>query len=146
MSETKLVTAEEFIEAARELLGVPFQHQGRTKAGVDCVGVVLWAGKCTGLIPTAFDLPPYTLPPMPSLFDEYLPQFADRMERERKASDILVMAAKPGGKARHLGIATDSGVVYMDRTLSLSRVTECRVDSQMAACIVGVWRMKGMEA
>lgn len=28
------------IEIARELIGVPFHHQGRSKAGVDCCGVL----------------------------------------------------------------------------------------------------------
>jgi cell wall-associated NlpC family hydrolase len=137
-------TAEEFVGAARELLGVPFQHQGRTKAGTDCVGVVLWAGKCTGLIPTAFELPAYTLPPAPHLFDEYLPKFADKVEGERRLGDIVVLAAKPGGKPRHLGIVSERGLVWMDRTASVGRVSECRLDSQMAACIVGVWRMRGL--
>lgn len=137
-------TAEEFVTAARELIGAPFQHQGRTKNGIDCVGLVLWAGKVNGLIPVAFDLPAYTLPPGAHLFDEYLPQFCDRVEGAGQVGDIAVFAAKPGGKPRHLGIVSERGVVWMDRTASVGRVSECRLDSQMSACIVSIWRMRGL--
>lgn len=36
------------IEAARAYLGVPFRHQGRTRRGVDCVGLVVLAATDAG--------------------------------------------------------------------------------------------------
>lgn len=32
-----------FIAAARSLVGVPFKHCGRTRAGIDCIGLVRFA-------------------------------------------------------------------------------------------------------
>jgi hypothetical protein len=37
------------IEAARAYLGVPFLHQGRSRRGVDCVGLVILAARDCGI-------------------------------------------------------------------------------------------------
>lgn len=39
----------EFIEYAREFIGVPWVHQGRTERGVDCVGLVVLCSRKCGL-------------------------------------------------------------------------------------------------
>lgn len=46
-------------EVAREYMGVPWRHQGRTMVGVDCVGVVLIVGWRLGFIPDGRDVPAY---------------------------------------------------------------------------------------
>jgi cell wall-associated NlpC family hydrolase len=37
------------IAAARSWLGVPWRHQGRTRQGVDCAGLVVLVGRGLGL-------------------------------------------------------------------------------------------------
>jgi hypothetical protein len=106
-----------FINEARRYRGVAYQHQGRSKAGLDCVG-------------------------RPTLFDEFLPQFCQPVEGDWLPGDLLVFAHRRGGKARHLGIATERGVLWIDRTRSLARVTECRLDAQLRALVLGAWRFK----
>jgi cell wall-associated NlpC family hydrolase len=41
--------AEAFIDAARSYLGVPWVHQGRSRKGVDCVGLVVLAMRAIGI-------------------------------------------------------------------------------------------------
>lgn len=42
-------TAERILEAGRGLVGIPWHHLGRTREGVDCVGLVLLAYRAAGL-------------------------------------------------------------------------------------------------
>lgn len=45
-----MVTGTDVFSAARELIGTPFQHQGRKKGiGIDCAGVPIWTMKQLGL-------------------------------------------------------------------------------------------------
>jgi hypothetical protein len=131
-----------FINEARRYRGVAYQHQGRSKAGLDCVGLVILAGQTVGALPSDFALPAYTEPPRPTLFDEFLPQFCQPVALDWLPGDLLVFAHRRGGKARHLGIATERGVLWIDRTRSLARVTECRLDAQLRALVLGAWRFK----
>jgi cell wall-associated NlpC family hydrolase len=34
-----MITVERFLEIARSWIGVPFHHQGRSRAGIDCAGL-----------------------------------------------------------------------------------------------------------
>lgn len=38
-----------FLETVRGLIGLPYIHQGRTNAGVDCTGLIILAYKMNGL-------------------------------------------------------------------------------------------------
>lgn len=41
----------QIVEAARKYIGVPWQHQGRNKFGIDCVGLLVLVAKDLGLNP-----------------------------------------------------------------------------------------------
>lgn len=57
---------EAFIEAARGWIGTRWIHQGRNRAGVDCVGLLLMAAADLGIeLP---DMPGYRRSPNPDLF------------------------------------------------------------------------------
>lgn len=44
-----MTAAERFVAAARGYAGVPFRHLGRSRAGVDCVGLLLLAAAEAGI-------------------------------------------------------------------------------------------------
>lgn len=52
MTRVTTLTPEERIARAREMLGVPFLHQGRDTVGIDCVGVLIHAHAYTAKVPT----------------------------------------------------------------------------------------------
>jgi cell wall-associated NlpC family hydrolase len=51
------VTRQQVVDTAREWIDTPFRHQGRTKAGVDCVGLCVLTAQKLGL--SSYDLPAY---------------------------------------------------------------------------------------
>ena len=57
---------DDFIAAARSWIGTRWVHQGRNRAGVDCVGLLLMAAADIGIeLP---DMPGYRRSPNPALF------------------------------------------------------------------------------
>lgn len=51
--------AHDVIAAARAWVGVPFLHQGRTRHGVDCVGLLVCVLRDVGLVPATFERTDY---------------------------------------------------------------------------------------
>lgn len=46
-----MITAQDIITEARTWIGVPFRHQGRSRHGVDCIGLVLEVRRALGPLP-----------------------------------------------------------------------------------------------
>ena len=44
-TENKKVTTDEVMKVARSWIGVPYKHQGRSRRGVDCGGLLLCIGR-----------------------------------------------------------------------------------------------------
>ena len=40
-----VIKRREIVDAARNWVGVPYRHQGRTRNGIDCVGLLLEGGR-----------------------------------------------------------------------------------------------------
>lgn len=49
LRDTRLEAKERFAAIARTYLGTPWKHEGRTRNGIDCVGLVLVAAREAGL-------------------------------------------------------------------------------------------------
>lgn len=64
------MTRDEVIVTARSWRGIPFVHQGRTRAGVDCIGLVINVCKEVGFLLPDFDVNGYERIPDGSLFAE----------------------------------------------------------------------------
>ena len=77
------------VEEARRWLGVPWLHQGRTKLGVDCAGLVVLVAKKLGL--SEYDNTSYQ---RRALGSEFLRQFGENMDQKPVAEacpgDVLV--------------------------------------------------------
>lgn len=94
--------------AARSFLGVPWRHQGRSRAsGVDCVGLIYAVGDQLGLLPPeGVHIPPYRTQPDASLlayFDKYMDRIAPADAREGTAIVFTF-----GSSAHHAGIVVNS--------------------------------------
>ena len=66
-------TRAEAVELARSLLQrrINFRPYGRNpEYGMDCIGVVIWVGWQTGLLPPERPIPPYAFPPSTADFEQ----------------------------------------------------------------------------
>lgn len=127
-------TRAEIVAAAREWQGVPFHHQGRTRAGCDCAGVLI--GVARDLEIEVFDLTTYDHDP-------------DERELRRilaaNMRAIPIADAQPGsvylmqfgGRATHLALRTDLGILHA--YAPVRRVVETALDPVLARAIVGAW-------
>ena len=95
------MTPEAFVEAARGWLGVPWRHLGRTRAGVDCIGLVLVAAAAAGL--DIEDPAPYAREPQGAALMHGVLAHGTRVT-ETRPGDVLVF--RMGLYGGHVGIAT----------------------------------------
>ena len=84
------------IELARTYLGVAWRHQGRTRHGIDCAGLVLLVGKELELLAPELDVIGYARRPNKFTF---LVPFRENMNEkplaEARCGDVLIFADGP---------------------------------------------------
>jgi len=112
---------EAFVTAARKYIGVPWVHQGRSKVGLDCVGLVVLAARDCGL-----DVP---------ILADYgrFPNFP-RMKRELMRFGNRVGFIIPGciviynsSHSVHMAIASDNGHVIQSLS-TVGKVIESSIN------------------
>ena len=67
------VEAADIVREARGWVGVPFLHQGRNSAGIDCVGLPIVICQSLGLLDQRFDVANYGRMPTGQLIDRLRP-------------------------------------------------------------------------
>ena len=106
-----MTTARDVIACARQYAGVRFAHQGRSPAGLDCLGLLIVTAQTLGLTfdgegVEALDIPTYGNRPdvvlLKQKLDRHLLPVALRDVRE---GDILLL--KIEGSPQHLALVTD---------------------------------------
>lgn len=127
---------ESFLAAARALIGVPFVHQGRSEHGIDCIGLVVLAGKTCG-IDTSADITNYSRTPHGVLLP-LLEKALDPVEGEICPGDLLVFRFKH--EPMHIGIWTGSTLIHTFATIG--RVVEHELDDRWKAMVVCAYRFK----
>ena len=79
------------VAAARSWLGVPWRHQGRSRQGIDCAGLVVLVGRAMGLCD--YDTSAYGRRPAGQGFVQHFRACMDPVPLfEAVAGDILVFA------------------------------------------------------
>lgn len=136
----------DFVEAARTFLGVPFRHQGRTRRGMDCIGLVVLSLRAAGV--SVADRTDYGRTPTAArkLWDSLVaelgpPALTRATPADLQPGDIVAMSWGVAGEA-HVGIvwAHPEGAGLIHTEASIGEVVEQRIDAGMAALITGVWR------
>ncbi len=131
------------VAAARRWLGVPFRHQGRSRLGVDCVGLVVRALEEAGL-PVADDTAYGRRPDWRRLIGTARAQGFVAVAREDLRAGVIALFRGPDWA--HLGIVSGPGrVVHALGTATGGRVVEHRLDGQTwVPRLVAAWRHPGM--
>lgn len=101
------MTPDDLVAAARAYLGTPFQHQGRTRKGIDCQGLLVCAGRDLGL-DMSMDRANYGTPNAQELL-AVLGQHARRLPLPAPSGAVLVFVDR---RWVHLGLSTPRGVIH----------------------------------
>jgi cell wall-associated NlpC family hydrolase len=135
---------EALIAAARELLEMPFRHQGRSPSGkTDCAGVIVHVAARNNI--PHDDQNDYPRLPGGSRLETAL-ENQDYLARvpvaQIQAGDVLLM--KFAGAPQHLGLFTGENIIHAYE--SVGKVVEHRLSDEWKRRIVRAYRFVGMEA
>jgi cell wall-associated NlpC family hydrolase len=132
------------VREARTWLDVPFLHQGRSRRGVDCAGLVIKVAHALDL--STFDVTTYPRNP-----DSSLRAYCDQEMRPLRgldfgAGDVLLFRDNEN-KERHLAIVGDhpAGGFSMIHAYSRNRrVVEARLDVIWLRFLAAAYRLPGV--
>lgn len=141
-----MTTRAEFVAEARTWILTPWAHQGRTRDGCDCAGLLICVGQSLGL--TEFDLRDYERLPdgeqMMALCREHLTQIE---QPAMQPGDIVVMRFDV--EPQHIGILGDypygGGLSLIHSNQRVGKVVEHRLDAVWRARVVAVFSVPGVE-
>lgn len=128
-------------EAARGYLDTPFRHQGRSRSGLDCIGLLVLAladcGRAVDDV-TSYGANPYRGQLEANLLREFGPAIS---KADAQPGDIV--AIDFAGATRHVGVLGEyvhGGLSLIHTDQDVGRVVEHRLDGKWARRITGVWR------
>lgn len=138
------MTPDHIIIAARSALGIPFRHQGRSDAGLDCAGLLIYVADCLGV--ECIDVSGYSRRPFGGQLEEALETHVERGILRRispdkmQSGDFLMM--RFGRDPQHLAILAGDNIIHS--YLQVGKVCEHRLDDEWRARIVRVYRLNGV--
>lgn len=130
------------VRCARNWVGTPYLHQGRTRYGVDCLGLVLVVAHELGL--SDYDTTGYTGHSGGKKMRDELRKRLDVIDIDRaKPGDVLHMAA--GRDPIHMAIISSVNPTYIiHATSDRKKVIEQRLDQAMVRTIRGAYHIPGV--
>jgi cell wall-associated NlpC family hydrolase len=126
------------ITEARSWLGVPFRHQGRSRSGIDCVGLPIVVCQSLGLLPPSFDVANYGRTPSGELVTR-LQQHCTRINAPVPGSLLVIAWTK---QAAHVAICTGETMIHAYE--SVGRVTEHGYRGRWVRMTHSVWALPGV--
>lgn len=148
-------TRAEFINAARQYIGTPFSHQGRSKKILDCGGLVLLSLKNLNL--SSLEELGYASFPVDGRFDQLLTDHADALGftsryphkfdgTELLPGDLLSFDYNNGEGTRHIALVTkfEDGRYWILDAQPVYGVTEKPFSFPFSKATVTGWRVRGL--
>lgn len=132
------------IAKAREAIGTPWVHTGRTLRGLDCIGLVLWDFRQLGI--TEYEPPPY---PREADWSQFVGYFRANMEEvkllEAVPGNVLVVRQKMF--PCHCGfLASNSdGPTFIHAYAKRKKVVEERYTDAWKKDSVAAFKVPGLE-
>lgn len=127
------------VAAARRMLGVPFQHAGRNKNGVDCVGLLILASREAGIF-IADDTSYSTVVNADYLWRRLLTSCTQIEQADAGIGDVVLF--KINGSAQHVAMITEVeprlSIIHSFQTLG--RVVEHEFDRHWLGRVAGYFR------
>ena len=126
------------IDEARTWLGVPFAHQGRTRRGVDCVGLPIVVGQGLGLVPARFEVANYGRLPSADLMRRLM-EHCTRIAAPVPGSLVAIAWTK---SAAHVAICTGDTLIHSYE--SVGRVIEHGYRGRWVRLTHSAWALPGV--
>ncbi len=129
--------------AARQYVGVPWRHLGRSREGIDCIGLVLLAARDCGL--AADDPAPYAREPSSQRLRQELARHLDEVPiAAARRGDVLVFNL--GVYAGHIGVFAFHPAYFVPSVIHAyaprRRVVEEPLASIDAGTLTGAFRIR----
>lgn len=131
-------------DAAIEYLDTPFHHQGRTKWGIDCVGLIVCSARDCGI--EVEDFTAYRKFAHDNTLEEKLLEYCYQID-ELEDGCIVQYKWKQIGDytTKHLAIYLGEGlIIHADGSKHVSKVCKARLNFDNAARIAGYWKLRGV--
>lgn len=127
------------VAMARSFVGCKWRHRGRTRFGIDCVGLVAAAVEAGG-IPFE-DRQDYGREPFEYGLERALTERFGEPVKDRKAGDVVMMRWESRPEAGHVGILDErEGQLWLIHSHSMSSVIAHRIDEHWENLILEVFR------
>ena len=104
-----MTSATAVIQEARSWLGVPYLHQGRSRHGVECLGLVLEVGRATGFLDPKLDWTNYGRLPLRSFLEQQVAAHCRRVESAGPGSLVVIKWTRV---AAHLALCTGDTIIH----------------------------------
>ena len=126
------------IDTARQYLGTPYVHQGRTARGLDCIGLVIRVGHDLAL--SDFDIDGYSRVPSGRMMVRLVAEVCESIRPPQALpGDMIHLAFER--QPQHLALLTDKGMIHAD---SQRGVVEHALDAAWRGRIRGWYRLPGV--
>ncbi len=139
-----MLARQQLIDAARDWLGVPFVHQGRSRRGVDCAGLVICVGREIGLLPPDYDVNGYRRSPDGTMLTEC----DRRLLAVGSLEDAHVAVMRFSEEPQHLAFVVPyrhGGLAVIHALQRSGSVVEHRIDALWRSRVVKSYRFPGVD-
>lgn len=145
MIELAAVTPADVAATARAYLGVRFVHQGRSRAGMDCAGLVVRVAQDLGL--SEFDWRGYGRLPEADRMREVMQSQCVELKPGTAPSLGLVALMRFEAEPQHLAIVVDHphGLGVVHALMAERKVAEHRLDATWSQRIVALYELPGVQ-
>ncbi len=135
-----LVTRDQFAIQACTWIGVPFLHQGRSRAGIDCFGILTESARAIGA--SDYDVTGYGRRPPPEWIQKGLLEHLQPSDDYDRVGSILVFGFGKKKTMQHFAVRTHYGMVHTNA--SLGKCHHHDLSPQWLDRLVSVWDLPGI--
>jgi cell wall-associated NlpC family hydrolase len=134
-----MITGQRVADEARKWVGAPYLHQGRSRGGVDCLGLALEVCRDLGLVDNGLDWTHYGRLPMRDFMEQQVQQHCTQTAEAVAGSLIVVRWTTV---AAHLAICTGPNMIHA--CASRKRVVEHGYRGIWKRLTHSIWLLPGV--
>jgi cell wall-associated NlpC family hydrolase len=128
------------IAEARTWVGVPFLHQGRSRDGVDCIGLIVETCRACGVLPIDFSTGVYGRVPAHDMLRTRIAAHCERLPSARVGSLVVIRWAR---EASHVALCLGETLVHAYERVG--RVVEHGYRGRWVRMTDSAWALPGIE-